>query len=97
MYLRTGPRWFGGIARSSPVCMAAYSRLRASRDALLFALPAVLRSVGTRGRLFAASASLRLGVGRPLPDTSVGLDSSPVEGVARAVTGFLSRPNTPPG
>ena len=93
MKRRTGPRSLAGMLRSSPVCMAWYSR---SRCALARSRLRLLGRPGaTSGRLFAASATFRFGVGRPLP-ASVGggvlSDSAGVTG-----WGSLLRPNTPPG
>ena len=92
MKRRTGPRSLAGMLRSSPVCIARYSR---SRCALARSRLAFLVAGATRGRLFAASETFRFGVGRPLP-ASVGggvlSDSAGVTG-----WGSLLRPNTPPG
>ena len=61
----------------------------------LAAFAALCRSAGTSGRRFAASASLRRGVGRPLPSSMTPTGwSSLGSGV---VTGGFWRPNTPPG
>src|SRR5690606_26010503 len=68
-------------------CCLAYSSLRRLR----ISWRATLRSVGTSGRWLRASASLRLGVGRPLPAGGCASGAGAGAGVS-----FLLRPITPP-
>src|SRR5690242_20888637 len=85
----TGPLSRNGRCASSPVIMASRCLALAARSDSRADFVAALRSVGTRGRLRAASCSRRLGVGRFLaPGRSV----RSCTGTAVS-TAFL-RPNT---